>query len=418
MPLTDVKIRQAKANDKPIKLTDSNGLYVEVRPTGAKLWRYRYRLAGKENVFAIGEYPEITLQAARAARDEARAIVRKGTHPAHARRVERAQTLEAGLETFKSIAEEWLGKKQKAWSPLHHDQVKTMFEADAYPFIGMLPMRSITARHILKLMERIEERGSPSIAIKLRQYSSALFQYAVITQRADADPASVLRGAVIKPKTEHSRDLSKDEIAALFRAMPFYKSRRTVLAIKLLMMCFTRTTELVQAKWSEIDLDAGEWRIPPEKIKSRRLHVVPLSSQAKAALLELQDIYGDKGYVLPTLHSNTKRGHMSRGSVNMALEYLLPEHPVPITGHDFRATASTYLHEMGWRDEVIEMQLSHKDKNQTRAAYNHAKYLGDRHEMMQAWSDWLEAIEVASVSDTDPRLPVYKRRAMLLNQIA
>jgi integrase len=398
MPLTDVKIRQAKANDKPIKLTDSNGLYVEVRPTGAKLWRYRYKLDGKENVFAIGEYPEISLQAARTARDTARALVRKGTHPSHARRLERAQTIEAGRETYKIVCNEWLAKKQKVWTADHHTEVSRMMEADAYPFIGDMPMRSITASQVLRLMERVDERGAPTMAIKLRQYISSVFQFGVITQRADADPASVLRGAVIRPSIEHSRCLARNELIALYRAMAAYKHRRTVLAIRLLMLCFTRTIELCRVRWDEIDMDVGEWRVPPEKIKSRRLHIVPLSRQAKAILLELRDMQGNKGYVLPTLHSNTRTGHISRATFNAAFTYMLPNAPELITGHDFRATASTNLHEMGWRDEVIEMQLSHKDKNQTRASYNHARYLPDRHAMMQAWADWLEAIEAEALS--------------------
>jgi integrase len=404
MPLTDVKIRQAKAANKPIKITDSNGLYIEVKPSGSKLWRYRYELGGKENVFAIGEYPEVSLQAARAERDAARALVKKGTHPAHARRVELTTSIEVGRETFKAICDEWLGKMRKLWTLKHYDEVSRMMVADTYPSIGSLPIRTITARHILAVMQRVEERGSPSVAIKVRQYISSAFQYAVITQRADADPASVLRGAVIKPTIQHSRDLAKEEISAIYRTMPFYKSRRTVLALKLLMMFFTRTSELVCADWDEFDLEIDEWRIPPHKIKARRLHVVPVSRQAKAILLELREMYGAKGFLLPTLHSNTKNGHMSRATVNHAMRYLLPNHPEPITGHDFRATASTYLHEMGWRDEVIEIQLAHKDKNQTRAAYNHAKYLPERREMMQAWSDWLEAIEAESVAEKDPRL--------------
>ena len=241
MALTDIKIRQARAASKPIKLADSNGLYIEVKPNGSKLWRYRYRIAGKENVFAIGEYPKVSLHAARLARDNARALVRKGTHPAQARRREIAQTVEEARETFKAVADEWLNKKKRLWTPRHHLEVSRMIEADAYPFIGPLPMRLVTASQVLRLMERVEERGSPAVATKLRQYISTVFQYAVITQRADADPASVLRGAVIKPATVHSRALSREEVAAIYRGMPFYQSRRTVLAIKLLMMSFTRT---------------------------------------------------------------------------------------------------------------------------------------------------------------------------------
>ncbi|MDN7182593.1 integrase arm-type DNA-binding domain-containing protein [Caballeronia sp. SEWSISQ10-4 2] len=277
MPLTDVKIRQAKASTKPIKITDANGLYIEVKPNGSKLWRYRHELNGKENVFAVGEYPEVSLKAVRAARDSARALVKKGIHPSHAQRIELVNTIEAGRETFKVVCEEWFGKKKTTWTPRHHIEVSRVLEADAYPFIGFLPMRSITASHALKLMERVEKRSSPAVAIKLRQYISATFQYAVITQRADADPASVLRGAVIKPSTVHSRDLSKDEIAAIYRGLPLYRSKCTALAIKLLMMFFTRAIELCRSRWSEINLVADEWRVPPEKIKARRLHVVPLS---------------------------------------------------------------------------------------------------------------------------------------------
>lgn len=401
MPLTDVKIRQAKADVKPIKITDANGLYVEVRTTGSKLWRYRYKIAGKENVFALGEYPEMTLQDARKARDEARALVKKGIHPAHARQDEIAKTIDAGKETFKAVCDEWLLKKKKVWTESHCRDVSRMFEADAYPHIGNRPMRSITAHHILAMIQRVEMRGCASVAIKLRQCTSSVFQYAVITQRADADPASVLRGAIIKPPTENARPLTHPEMHAIYRYLTHYQSRRTAIALKLLMFFFTRTIELCRARWEEIDLDANEWRIPPEKIKSRRLHIVPIAEQPKALLLELKEMYGGKGYVFPILHSNRTSPHMSRGTINKALEYIFADDGELVTGHDFRATASTYLHEMGWRDEVVEMQLAHKDKDRTRATYNHAKYMPERRQMMQAWADWLDGVERRALEDKD-----------------
>ncbi|HDR9051330.1 TPA: site-specific integrase, partial [Burkholderia vietnamiensis] len=225
----------------------------------------------------------------------------------------------------------------------------------------------------------------------------SVFQYAVITLRADTDPASVLRGAVLKPPTEHARPLSRDELKVLFRQLPLYKSRRTTIAIRLMMMLFPRTVELCRARWEEIDLAAAEWRVPPKKIKSRRLHIVPLATQAIGLLRELQEIYGNYGYILPILHSNRKRPHMSRATINRALNSMMPNNPEPITGHDVRATASTNLHEIGWKDEVVEMQLSHKDK--TRSAYNHAKYLPERRGMMQAWADWLDGIEEKACMD-------------------
>ncbi|MDN7586946.1 tyrosine-type recombinase/integrase [Burkholderia seminalis] len=393
MPLTDIKIRQAKAGNKPTKLTDGNGLYLLVKPSGSKLWRYKYRIAGKENLFAIGEYPTISLQDARAARDDARELVKKGLHPSHARQEVLSARIDEGKATFRAVSDEWLEKKRKTWTERHFGEILRMFEADAYPFIGNRPMRSVTAHDVLALMRRVEERGSPSVAIKLRQYVSNVFQYAVITLRADTDPASVLRGSVLKPPTENARALSREELKKLFRQLPTYKSRRTAIAIRLLMMLFPRTIELCRARWEEIDLGTAEWKVPPEKIKSRRLHIVPLPTQAVKLLRELQEMYGHRGYILPILHSNRTRPHMSRATINRAIDYMVPDNPEPITGHDFRATASTNLHEMGWKDEVVEMQLSHKDKDRTRSTYNHAKYLPERREMMQAWANWLDDVE-------------------------
>ncbi|MBR7986115.1 tyrosine-type recombinase/integrase [Burkholderia cenocepacia] len=402
MPLTDIKIRQAKAGNKPTKLTDSNGLYLLVKPSGSKLWRYKYRIAGKENLFAIGEYPTISLQDARAARDDARELVKKGLHPSHARQEVLSARIDEGKATFRAVSDEWLEKKRKTWTERHFGEILRMLEADAYPFIGNRPMRSVTAHDVLALMRRVEERGSPSVAIKLRQYVSNVFQYAVITLRADTDPASVLRGSVLKPPTENARALSREELKRLFRQLPTYKSRRTAIAIRLLMMLFPRTIELCRARWEEIDLGSAEWKVPPEKIKSRRLHIAPLPKQALKLLRELQEMYGHRGYILPILHSNRKRPHMSRATINRAINYMIPDNPEPITGHDFRATASTNLHEMGWKDEVIEMQLSHKDKDRTRSTYNHAKYLPERREMMQAWANWLDDVEREALQDDSP----------------
>lgn len=410
MPLTDVKIRQAKAGNKPIKLTDGNGLYLLVRPSGSKLWRYKYRIAGRENLFAIGEYPTVNLQAARAARDDAREFVKKGLHPSHARQEVLSARINEGKATFRAVSDEWLEKKRKAWTERHFGEILRMLEVDAYPFIGNRPMRTITAHDVLALMRRVEERGSPSVAIKLRQYVSNVFQYAVITLRADTDPASVLRGSVLKPPTENARALSREELKALFRQLPTYKSRRTAIAIRLLMMLFPRTIELCRARWEEIDLGTAEWKVPAEKIKSRRLHVVPLPSQAVKLLRELQEMYGNRGYILPILHSNRKRPHMSRATINRAIDYMVPDNPEPITGHDFRATASTNLHEMGWKDEVVEMQLSHKDKDRTRSTYNHAKYLPERREMMQAWANWLDDVEEEALQNVGtPSVPAGDR---------
>ena len=174
-----------------------------MEPTGSKLWRYKYRIAGKENLFAIGEYPTISLQDARTARDDARELVTKGLHPPHARQEVLSARINEGKATFRVVSDEWLGKKRKTWTERHFGEILRMLGADAYPYIGNRPMRSITAHDVLALMRRVEERGPPSVAVKLRQYVSNVFPYAVITLRADTDPASVLRGAVLKPPTPH-----------------------------------------------------------------------------------------------------------------------------------------------------------------------------------------------------------------------
>ncbi len=364
-----------------------------VNPPGSKLWRDKYRMAGRENLFVVGECRSISLQDARAECDGPREFVKKGLHPSHERQEVLSTRINEGKATFRAVCDEWLEKKRKTWTERHFGEILRMLETDAYPYIANRPLRSLTAHDVLALMRRVEERGSPSVAIKLRQYVSNVFQYAVITLRADTDPASVLRGSVLKPPTENARPLSRDELKTLFRRLPTYKSRRTAIAIRLLMMLFPRTIELCRARWEEIDLGTAEWKVPPEKIKSRRLHIVPLPKQALALLRELQEMYGNRGYILPILHSNRTRPHMSRATINRAIDYMVPDNPEPITGHDFRATASTNLHEMGWKDEVVEMQLSHKDKDRTRSTYNHAKYLPERREMMQAWANWLDDVE-------------------------
>lgn len=285
MPLTDIKIRQAKPADKPIKLADTAGLYLEVKPSGSKLWRYRYRIAGRENLFAIGEYPQVSLADARKARDDARELIRQGRHPAHARQTERTRQINANALTFKAIAEEWIEKKRSRWAPYYLMQVERGMKKDIYPRIGRLPIRSVTAADVLAILDRATKRGAEVVALNLRQWCSQVFRYAVATLRADHDPASALRGAVIRPPVNHSRPMDRDEIAAFLRKLQgFGGHRTTVIALRLLLLTFVRTIEMRKAEWTEVDLAAAEWRIPAEKMKMRRLHIVPLSTQAVALL--------------------------------------------------------------------------------------------------------------------------------------
>lgn len=393
MSLTDIKIRQAKAIDKTLKLADANGLYLEVKPGGAKLWRYRYRIAGKENLYAIGDYPTITLSEARKVRDEARELIKKGLHPAHARQNERLLKIAANNDTFKAIAEEWIEKKRRGWAPYYLKQIEHGMKADIYPRIGRLPIRAVTPADVLAILDRTSRRGAETVAINLRQWCSAVFRYAVATLRADNDPAAPLRGAIIRPPVNHSKPLSREEIADFLKRLDGYGGNRTTaIALRLLLLTFVRTVEMRKAEWTEFNFDQSEWRIPPARMKMRRMHIVPLARSTVDLLRELQQITGAGRWLFP----NTRRPHdvMSATTVNRALEYMGYASGA-VTGHDFRATASTRLHEMGFRSEFIELQLAHVERNRVKAAYNHADYLPERRQMVQAWADWLDGIAAA-----------------------
>ncbi|MBK9312619.1 MAG: tyrosine-type recombinase/integrase [Rhodocyclaceae bacterium] len=397
MPLTDAKIRNTKPGEKPIKLTDGGGLYLEVRPTGAKLWRYRYRIAGKENVFAVGEYfndkrgGHISLDDARSERDKARALVKQGIHPAHNRQAARLATHAENANTFEAVAREWIAKKKPGWTAYYLRQVERFLEADVFPYVGNLPIRNVTAAHLLEIVRRIEGRGAETVALLVRQWASAIFRYAVATLRADTDPAAALKGAIHRPKVEHHKPLSRDQIADFVKALDSYGGyRTTVIALRLMLLTFVRTVELRAAHWTEIDLDRAEWRIPAERMKMREPHIVPLSRQAVELLRELHTHTGGRGMLFPN-YRNPKTC-MTATTLNRALERMgfNGKDSIGFSAHGFRATASTILNEFGFRPDVIERQLAHAERNKVRASYNQAEYLEERRAMMQQWADLTE----------------------------
>ena len=393
MALTDAKIRNTKHADKPIKLTDGGGLYLDVRPTGAKLWRYRYRIAGKENLFAVGEYPALGLAEARTIRAEARELVKQGIHPAHNRQAARLVTHAANANTFGAVAREWMAKKHSAWTPYYTRQIQRILEADVFPYVGALPIRAVTAAHLLAIVRRAEERGAETVALMVRQWTSAIFRYAVSTLRADNDPAAALKGAIHRPKIKHARPLSPDEIVKFTNALESYGGyRTTVIGLRLMLLTFVRTKELRTAPWAEIDFDRAEWRIAAERMKMRETHIVPLSKQAVALLRELHTLTGGREVLFPNYRNpNTC---MTATTLNRALERmgLNGADSIGFSAHGFRATASTILNEIGFRSDVIERQLAHAERNKTRASYNQAEYLEERRAMMQQWADVTDAI--------------------------
>lgn len=393
MPLTDAKVRTAKPTSKAAKLADGGGLYLEVRPTGAKLWRYRYRIAGKENIFAIGEYPSVSLADARVEHVRARALVADAVHPSHSRKVERLSNLVANANTFEAVANEWVAKKSANWTAYYHRQVESVLRADVFPHVGKLPIRRVTAAHLLEIVRRVEKRGAATIALLIRQWSSAIFRYAVATLRADGDPAAALRGAVERSKVVHHRPLSRAQIAHFVNELGRYGGyRTTVIALRLMLLTFVRTVELRKAQWSEFDLDDAEWRIPAERMKMREPHIVPLSKQAVELLQELRTYTGGRGLLFP----NYRRPNecMTATTLNRALERMgfNGKGGIGFSAHGFRATASTILNELGYRADVIERQLAHAERNKVRASYNQAEYLGERQVMMQEWANFIDGL--------------------------
>ena len=391
MALTDAKIRNVKSAEKPIKLTDSSGLYLEVRPSGKKLWRYRYRIADKENLYAVGEYPSLSLADARAIRADARELVRQGVHPSHNRRALRLAARTANANTFEAVAREWIAKKKAQCTAYYTRQVERLFHADVFPYVGSLPIRNVTAAHLLEVVRRIEDRGAATMALMARQWSSAVFRYAVATLRADTDPAAALQGAIQRSKIKHSRPLSRDEIAGFAIALNTYGGyRTTVIALRLMLLTFVRTKELRTALWAEIDFERAEWRIAAHRMKMRELHIVPLSRQALALLRELHTFTGGRDFLFPNYR--TPNSTMSATTLNRALERMgfNGKESIGFSAHGFRSTASTILNEIGFRPDVIERQLAHADRNTVRAAYNQGEYLAERRSMMQQWADQID----------------------------
>ncbi|MDR3417362.1 MAG: tyrosine-type recombinase/integrase [Nevskia sp.] len=388
--LTDVQLRKLKPRDRLYRIADRDGLCIEVTPSGARHWRYRYRFAGKAKMLALGAYPEIPLSQARMACNQTRAKLHAGVDPGEARKLDKLAALAAVANTFEAVMREWLDK-QTQLSQATLGKAQWMLETMVLPWLGKRPIKDITAQELLLVLRRVEERGTLETAQRLKQRCGQIFRYAIATGRADRDPAADLRGAMRTPRTRHHASITDPrEIGELLRAIYGHRgSFVTACALKLAPLFFVRPGELRKAEWTEFDLDAAEWRIPGHKMKMGEQHIVPVASQAMAILRELHPLTGGGRYVFPGVR--TPQRPMSENTVNAALRRLGYAND-QMTGHGFRSLASTRLHEMGWRSDVIERQLAHGERNKVKAAYNFAEYLPERRKMMQAWADYLDAL--------------------------
>jgi len=392
MPLTDPSIRNATPKGNPYKLHDKDGLYVLVNRAG-KYFRFDYRYAGKRKTLALGVYPKLSLKDARGKLQDARKLLEDGIDPAQQKKLNKIMNHEKAANNFKAVAEEWFSKNKHTWTEGHARTIKGRMELNLYPWLSHEPIASITAPQLLAILRRIESRGALDTARRVKQICSQVFRYAIATGRAERDPSADLRGALSPPRSKRMATITDpNKIGGLLRAIEGYDGQLvTKCALRLAPLTFVRPGELRQAEWQEINFETREWKIPAEKMKMRQPHIIPLSSQAIAILKEIEQLTGQGGrYVFPSLRSSSRP--MSNNTILAALRrmgYSKEE----MTGHGFRAMASTILHEQGWKSEVIERQLAHREKNTIRAAYNHAQYLHERKRMMQAWANYLDGLK-------------------------
>ena len=385
-----MQIRRAKPEAKAYTLGDGQGLSLLIEPNGSKSWRFRYRYAGKPKMISLGVYPTITLADARSRRDDARKLVAEGKNPSEVRKEQKIALQTESESAFEKIATEWHQMKSAKWSAGYAADIMEAFQNDIFPYVGTRPIGEIKPLELLNVLRKIEKRGALEKMRKVRQRCSEVFRYAIATGRAEFNPAADLSSALEVHQSNHFPFLKADELPDFLRALDSYTGSRLVqIATKLLMITGVRTIELRAALWSEFDLDNAIWEISAERMKMRRSHLVPLSTQALDLLNELKMMTGNYRYVFPGRNDPNKP--MSEASINQVIKRI--GYGGRLTGHGFRHTMSTILHEKGFDSAWIEIQLAHVDKNSIRGTYNHAQYLEKRSSMIQWYNDYIYSIK-------------------------
>lgn len=390
--LSDAAIRKAKPSDRPQRLFDGLGLYLEVSPSGGKWWRLKYRVLGKEKRISLGTYPDTGLAAAREKRDAARRLLAAGVDPSEHRKEGRRASVERASNSFETIALEWVGKRSKVWGESHREKTVAWLRNDLFPWLGARPIGEITAKELLATLKRVEDRGALDKAHRLLQHCGQVFRYAIAAGVAEKNPASDLKDALAAAQTVHRAAITDPrEIGGLMRAIEAYQGGLVVrCALRLAPLVFVRPGELRTAEWAEIDLAQAQWNIPADKMKMREPHLVPLSTQACAILEEIKALTGRGRYVFPSARSPKRP--MSDNAILVALRIMGYPKDV-MSGHGFRAMARTVLDEvLNVRPDYIEHQLAHAVRDPTGRAYNRTKHLAERRQMMQQWADYLDRL--------------------------
>ncbi|MBF4178552.1 tyrosine-type recombinase/integrase [Lelliottia nimipressuralis] len=395
MALTDVKVKTAKPKEKPYKLTDGGGMYLLINANGSKYWRMKYRFAGKEKMLSIGVYPDVSLADAREKRSEARKILSAGGDPGEVKKEEKIVQQMSQKNTFDAIAREWHQTKADRWSLRYRDEIIDTFEKDIFPHTGRRPIVDIKPMDWLEILRRLEKRGALEKMRKVRQRCNEVYRYAIVTGRAEYNPLSDLAAALATPKKTHFPFLTVEELPYFLKDLAGYTgSVITKTATQIIMLTGVRTQELRFARWEDIDFDKKLWEIPAEVMKMKRPHIVPLSDQVIALFKQLEPI--SRHLPLVFIGRNDPRKPISKESVNQVIELL--GYKGRLTGHGFRHTMSTILHEEGFNSAWIETQLAHVDKNAIRGTYNHAQYLDGRREMMQWYADYIVELSTGKVT--------------------
>jgi integrase len=393
MPLTDIEVRTAKAVTTPKKLFDGGGLYLRIDPKGSKLWRMAYRFDGKERTLSFGGYPGVSLRDARARRDEAKALLADAVDPGQQRKLEKLAKAVSNATTFKGLADEYIDKLRREGRASATLGKVTWLLSLATPGLGERPIADIKPQELLAVLKPIETRGNLETAKRLRATIGAVFRFAIATARAETDPTSALKGALMSPRVKHRPAITDPAVlGGLLRAIDGFSGQpSTVAALKLLPLVFSRPGELRMAEWSEFDIHKAVWTIPASRTKMRREHHVPLSRQALAILEALRPITGEGRLLFPGTRTIVRA--ISENTLNAALRrmgYSQDE----VTSHGFRATASTLLNESGkFSSDAIERALAHQDPDQVRRAYARGVYWAERVEMAQWWADFLDTLK-------------------------
>ena len=389
MPLTDTFIKTVKPEAKAKKHFDGGGLYLLVTSSGSKLWRIKYRFAGKEKTLSPGPYPLVSLREARRRCNEAHELLHQGIDP------NKAQTDISdtpNTDSFEMVAREWFSKHVDNWRKSHSDKIIQRLERDVFPWIGNHPIANISAPELLNTVRKIEGRGTLQTAHLALQNCGRIFRYAVATGRAERDPSGDLKGALSPVKHTHFAAITTPaEVGALLRAIDAFRGTYTVkAALQLAPLVFVRPGELMTARWRDINLDEAEWRYTVSKTNTH--HLVPLSRQTVTILKDIQPLTGKCEWVFMNVRG--MRTHLSDAAINAALRRLGYDTKTEMTGHGFRAMARTLLHErLNFAPEVIEHQLAHKVPDALGAAYNRTKFIDERKRMMQAWADYLDKLK-------------------------